>query len=43
MIELAIGLGAALVIPVVVIAMHQRARKRHESRMGVRRKSKIEL
>jgi hypothetical protein len=44
MMQLAIGLGAAVVIiPVAVIAMYQKRRSAHDRRMGVRRKSKIEL
>ena len=44
MLQIGIGLGAALlVIPAIVIAVHQRARARHDRQMGVRRKQKIEL
>ena len=42
--EQMIGIGAALfVIPVVLIAVRQRARARHERLMGVRKKTKIKV
>jgi hypothetical protein len=36
-------LAAAIVIPVTVIALHQRKRRAFEQRAGLRRKEKIRL
>jgi hypothetical protein len=40
---LAVGIGAALLFPIVAVAIYQRRERRHHRRMGRRKTDKIRL
>jgi hypothetical protein len=43
MFGLAVGIGAALLFPILAVAVYQRRERRHHRRMGKRKTDKIQL